>query len=256
MDQLKDIINLDLKITDPPEAEPPIKEVIQEINTETGEVNPNFLYEGQQEEEEIALPEFKPKPSPDKDIFMEDEPPAPKPREVPQVKVVPEGKPVKLNKNGKPRKKMSPEHLEKLKVAREKAAAKKRFLKEERLKVKQEKDNIKQKKESLLKEKEQLDVSELEEQVQQKKKLKETPPSPLPVQVPKVEYPPITINDIQQASLNAVLKVEALRKERKAEKKKKAQIDQYNKETLHTLNKMEKSSPSWYIQGSPYNNCF
>ena len=254
MEQLKDIINLDLKITDPPEAEPPIKAVIQEINSETGEVNPNFLYEKQ--EEDIDLPEFKPKPSPDKDIFMEDEPASPKvpkPREIPQVKVIPEGKPVKLNKNGKPRKKMSPEHLEKLKVAREKASAKKRFLKEERLKDKKEKDDIKEKKKSLLKEKEQLDVSELEEQVQQKKKLIETPPSPLPVQLPKVEYPPITIDDIQQASLNAVLKVEALRKERKAEKKKKAQIDQYNNETLHTLNKMEKS---WYIQGSPYNNCF
>lgn len=256
MEQLKDIINLDLKITDPPEAEPPLKTVIKEINSETGEVNPNFVYEDEPHEQDIDLPEFKPKPSPDKDIFMEDQPPVPKPREAPQVKVIHEGKPVKLNKNGKPRKKMSPEHLEKLKVAREKAAAKKRFLKEERLKVKKEKDDIKQKKESLLKENEQLDVSDLEEQVKQKKKLIETPPSPLPVQLPKVEYPPITIDDIQQASLNAVLKVEALRKERKAEKKKKAQIDQYNNETLHTLNKMEKSSPSWYIHNSPYNNCF
>lgn len=249
MDSLKDIINLDLKITEPPEAEPPIKAVVQAVNSETGEIDPNFVYDDDVVEPE--LPEFKPKPTPDTDIFIEEEAKPP-----PQVKVVPEGKPVKLNKNGKPRKKMSPEHLEKLKVAREKAAAKKRFLKEERLKVKKEKDDMKHKKESLIKEKEQLDMSELEEQVQQKKKVKETPPTPLPVQLPKVEYPPITINDIQQASLNAILKVEALRKERKAEKKKKAQIDQYNQQTMKSLNKMEAKQPSWYIKDSPYNGLF
>ena len=250
MDTLKDIINLDLKITGPPEAEPPIKAVVQAVNSETGEINPNFIYDDDSVVEP-ELPEFKPKPTPDTDIFIEEEAKPP-----PQVKVVPEGKPVKLNKNGKPRKKMSPEHLEKLKVAREKAAAKKRFLKEERLKVKKEKDDMKHKKESLIKEKEQLDMSELEEQVQQKKKVKETPPTPLPVQLPKVEYPPITINDIQQASLNAILKVEALRKERKAEKKKKAQIDQYNQQTMKSLNKMEAKQPSWYIKDSPYNGLF
>ena len=196
MDTLKDIINLDLKITEPPEAEPPpaiaAKAIVQAVNSETGEINPNFVYDDDVVEPE--LPEFKPKPTPDTDIFIEEEaPPKPKP---PQVKVVPEGdpqvsnaKPVKLNKNGKPRKKMSPEHLEKLKVAREKAAAKK-------------------------------------------------------------------MEDIQQASLNAILKVEALRKERKAEKKKKAQIDQYNQQTMKSLNKMEAKQPSWYIKDSPYNGLF
>jgi len=259
MDSLKDIINLDLKITEPPEPEPVAKPkaVVQTVNSETGEINPNFIYDDDSVVEP-ELPEFKPKPTPDTDIFIEEEPTPP-----PKVKVVPEGdpqvsnaKPVKLNKNGKPRKKMSPEHLEKLKIAREKAAAKKRFLKEERLKVKKEKDDMKHKKESLIKEKEQLDMSELEEQVQQKKKVKETPPTPLPVQLPKVEYPPITMEDIQQASLNAILKVEALRKERKAEKKKKATIDQYNQQTMKSLNKMEAKQPSWYIKDSPYNGLF
>jgi len=252
MDSLKDIINLDLKITEPPEPEPVAKPkaVVQTVNSETGEINPNFIYDDDSVVEP-ELPEFKPKPTPDTDIFIEEEPTPP-----PKVKVVPEAKPVKLNKNGKPRKKMSPEHLEKLKLAREKAAAKKRFLKEERLKVKKEKDDMKHKKESLMKEKEQLDMSELEEQVQQKKKVKETPPTPLPVQLPKVEYPPITMEDIQQASLNAILKVEALRKERKAEKKKKATIDQYNQQTMKSLNKMEAKQPSWYIKDSPYNGLF
>jgi len=252
MDSLKDIINLDLKITEPPEPEPVAKPkaVVQTVNSETGEIDPNFIYDDDSVVEP-ELPEFKPKPTPDTDIFIEEEPTPP-----PKVKVLPEAKPVKLNKNGKPRKKMSPEHLEKLKLAREKAAAKKRFLKEERLKVKKEKDDMKNKKESLMKEKEQLDMSELEEQVQQKKKVKETPPTPLPVQLPKVEYPPITMEDIQQASLNAILKVEALRKERKAEKKKKATIDQYNQQTMKSLNKMEAKQPSWYIKDSPYNGLF
>ncbi len=272
MDNLKDLIDLDLKITGPPEAEPPpaiaAKAVVETVNTETGEVDPNFIYNDDDvasPDDDDNLPEFKPKPEPDEDIFQED---IPKPKvknniPPPQVKVVPEGnpevsnaKPVKLNKNGKPRKKMSPEHLEKLKLAREKAAAKKRYLKEQRLQGKAEKDDLKKKKDSLLKEKEQLEVSELEEQVQEKKKVKETPPIPLPVQLPKVEYPPITIEDIQQASLNAVLKVEALRKERKAEKKKKAAIAEYNKQTMKSLNNIEKKEPSWYIKGSPYNNLF
>jgi hypothetical protein len=253
MDTLKNIINLDLKITEPPEPEPPpaiaAKAVVQSGNSETGEINPNFVYDDDSIVEP-ELPEFKPKPKPDTDIFIEEEPTPPK------LKVVPEAKPVKLNKNGKPRKKMSSEHLDKLKLAREKAAAKKRFLKEERLKVKKEKDDMKNKKESLIKEKEQLDMTELEQQVQQKKKIKETPPTPLPVQLPKVEYPPITMDDIQQASLNAILKVEALRKERKAEKKKKATIDQYNQQTMKSLNKMEAKQPSWYIKDSPYNGLF
>ena len=261
MDNLKDLIDLDLKITGPPQPEPPIKAVVESVNTETGEIDPNFIYNDDDTaspDDADNLPEFKPKPEPDEDIFQED---IPKPKvkknaPPPQVKVVQEGKPVKLNKNGKPRKKMSPEHLEKLKLAREKAAAKKRYLKEQRLQGKAEKDDLKKKKDSLLKEKEQLEVSELEEQVQEKKKVKETPPSPLPVQLPKVEYPPITIEDIQQASLNAVLKVEALRKERKAEKKKKAAIAEYNKQTMKSLNNIEKKEPSWYIKGSPYNNLF
>ena len=47
MNSLKDIINLDLKITEPPEPEPPpaisAKAVVQAVNSETGEINPNFI---------------------------------------------------------------------------------------------------------------------------------------------------------------------------------------------------------------------
>ena len=44
MDSLKNLINLDLKISGPPEPEPVIQTVINEVDTETGEVNPNFVY--------------------------------------------------------------------------------------------------------------------------------------------------------------------------------------------------------------------
>ena len=62
------------------------------------------------------------------------------------------------------------------------------------------------------------------------------------------------MEDLEAASLNAILKVEAMRKQRKQAKKEKAVVDQYNKETLQSLKKA--STPSWYIEGSPYNNLF
>ena len=81
MDTLKDIINLDLKITEPPEAEPPIKAVVQAVNSETGEIDPNFIYDDDSVVEP-ELPEFKPKPTPDTDIFIEEAPPKPNASEI------------------------------------------------------------------------------------------------------------------------------------------------------------------------------
>ena len=249
MDSLKNLINLDLKISGPPEPETVIQTVINEVDTETGEVNPNFVY-NDDDDIQPELPQFKPKPSPPEDIFS-DEPPAPKERpvkETPTVKVIEEStSKVKLNKNGKPRKAMSPEHLEKLKLAREKAAIKKRYNKEQRLQKEKVITDLKQ-------EKDDLTLQNLKKAVDKQKKIEDTPPSPLPVQVPLVEYPRLTMEDLEAASLNAILKVEAMRKQRKQAKKEKAVVDQYNKETLQSLKKA--SVPSWHIEGSPYNNLF
>ena len=252
MDNLKNLINLDLKITEV-NKEPAIKEVIQDINSETGEVNPNFVYEENQNsiavEEVPELPEFKPKPEPPEDIFSDEVEEKKQIKKTPQVKVLQESAEqpkVKLNKNGKPRKAMSPEHLEKLKLAREKAAIKKRFLKEQRL----EKEKVIT---DLKKEKDTLKLKNAQDQLNKEKQI-ETPPSPLPVQVPKKEYKTLTMDDLEAASLNAILKVEAMRKQRKQVKKEKAVVDAYNKDTMNSIKSV--TVPSWHIAGSPYNNLF
>ena len=251
MDNLKNLINLDLKITEVNKEEPAIKEVIQDVNTETGEVNPNFVYEENEKVqlEEPELPEFKPKPEPPEDIFSDEIEEKKQIKKTPQVKVLQESAEqpkVKLNKNGKPRKAMSPEHLEKLKLAREKAAIKKRFLKEQRLDKEKVITNLK-------KEKDDLKLKNARDELNKEKQI-ETPPTPLPIQVPKKEYKTLTMDDLEAASLNAILKVEAMRKQRKQVKKEKAVVDAYNKDTMNSIKSV--TIPSWHIAGSPYNNLF
>ena len=62
------------------------------------------------------------------------------------------------------------------------------------------------------------------------------------------------MDDLEAASLNAILKVEAMRKQRKQVKKEKAVVDAYNKDTMNSIKSV--TVPSWHIAGSPYNNLF
>ena len=220
---------------DPPEPEPNIKEVITETGDKleikeksTGEVNPNFIYDDDLplEKEDDPMPEFIPKPQPqEKEIFQ-----------AVQLQV---GKPKKLTKSGRPRKPMSEEHKQKLAVAREKANAKKRYLQAERKKAK-EGEAIKK-----------------EQEVNQPITRPPTPQLANEVAVvpeavpPQIKHVGITKDDLDKSQMETILKIEAMRKTRKAEKKKVKQIEQYNKETINTIKKM-----NWRDTAGSYADCF
>ena len=218
-----------------PEPEPNIKEIISEsgsvieiVDKDTGESNPNFVYDDiplEPLDKEPDLPTFVPKPQPTVSMFEE-----------PTYKSE-----VKLTKKGRPRKPMSDSHKAKLAIAREKANSKKRYLKEQRDKAKAEAGDKK-------KEIKQSDV------VPQIKVVAEPAPAPAPTPEPKIirQSNGITLEDLEKAQLNTILTIEKMRKDRKTEKKKKQLEEEYRQETIKTIKKIN----NWQQTAGQYANCF
>jgi len=157
-------------------------EVVEEVNQETGETNPNFVYE---ESEESEPP---PKMKPD-DIFAKEP---------------------KLTKSGKPRKKrppMSEEHKAKLAKAREKAME----VRKKKAQEKKDSKNLDKEEKELLK----------QQKVKRVKKLKEEVEEDKPPAIREASYPTSTITkkDLEEAQLEAIMKYETIRKQRKKEKR-------------------------------------
>ncbi len=232
MNNLPDTLKLKYEELEP---EPNIKEVISEagevieVNEETSEENPNFVYDEsipleKPDDVEPDMPLFVPKPQPvAKDIFT-----APK-------------KEVKLTKKGKPRKPMSEEHKAKLAVAREKANAKKRWLKEQRDAKKKATENMSVPAEAITK----PEVQEIKEEA--------SPRSPTPIRSksPPVKYIGVTQEQLEASHLKAVLTAETLRKKRKEEKRLKQKEQEYAKETMKTIQKL-----TWKDTAGIYANCY
>ncbi len=232
MNNLPDTLKLKYEELEP---EPNIKEVISEagevieVNEETSEENPNFVYDEsipleKPDDVEPDMPLFVPKPQPvAKDIFT-----APK-------------KEVKLTKKGKPRKPMSEEHKAKLAVAREKANAKKRWLKEQRDAKKKATENMSVPAEAITK----PEVQEIKEEA--------SPRSPTPIRSksPPVKYIGVTQEQLEASHLKAVLTAETLRKKRKEEKRLKQKEQEYAKETMKTIQKL-----TWKDTAGIYADCF
>ena len=192
---------------------------------------------------EIDEPEFVMKPPPkDEDLF---EAPSPKkkvstmitqeeiyPMDPEFKKRTPTGKlkkPKGINSNGKKRKPMSEEHKAKLALAREKALAKRRANAQKR---KEEKEKLNPPKQP-------------EPEVK-----KESPRPPTPA---KPKESSITKADLEEISLKTVIAMETMRKQRKAEKKKKQAEEQYKTEVMDTI---RKANPSWMETSGIYANCY
>ena len=62
-----------------------------------------------------------------------------------------------------------------------------------------------------------------------------------------------TVEDLQNAQLNAIMGYEMVRKKRKEEKKKNQQVNKQKKEIMETI---AQAKPSWYIDDSPFNGLF
>ncbi len=239
MDKLPDTLKYDIIEEKQPASETaePVIETVTETVTEQGDILDDIPLEKDIDDE---LPMFVPKPEPKlEDIFAEQKPKK------------------KLTKSGRPRKPMSEEHKQKLALAREKANAKRKYLAEQRKKAKAMEKETKE----LLKKKKEKEYHKLKQEVEEpvddetgesnpnfvydSKVVKE------PVKKQSQQYSGLTKEDLDKSHLDAILKVEAMRKQRKAEKKKKQQIDAYNQETINTLKKI-----TWQDTAGLYSNCF
>lgn len=216
----------------------------EEVNQETGEENPNFQYEEEEDfesyEDEVAsMPEIVGKPKPVKeDIFdlpnlavKPDYVEIADPPEVPIVESTPttkSAKPVKpkesVGKQKKARKPMTEEHKAKLALAREKAMAVRKAKAEERKQMKEVETKTKQ----LRQKKKIKEMKELEEEVSEK-------PKPVKVSAPAYPVSTITKKDLEEAQFEAINKYETLRKARKEEKRKKQAIEKSKQDLVEKL---------------------
>jgi len=223
--------SLKLNYEPAPEPEPVIKEVISETGSIMYDDIP--LEPADTLDIEPDLPTFVPKPQPTTSMF----------EEKPLFKSE-----VKLTKKGRPRKPMSDEHKAKLAIAREKANAKKRYLKEQRDKVKAESlENKKEIKQSDV-------VPQIKVVAEPVLSGTNRPPTPQPTPDPPkiIRQSGITLEDLQKAQLNTILTIEKMRKDRKTEKKKKQLEEQYKQETIKTIKKIN----NWRETAGVYQNCF
>ena len=204
----------------------------EDINKETGEENPNFIYDDDDEpsekkQEELIKIEEK------EELMEEGIPLTPKVLD----------KPVKPKKKRKP---MSEEHKQKLALAREKAMIVRKAKAEEKKKMKaldtEEKELLKTQKIKRVK-KLKEDVDSDDSEVQKSK------PSP------SVGITTFTKKDLEDAQYEAIMKYDAVRKQRKKEKKEAEMVERDKQKMLNTIQKATGSYK--YRDGSNrWDNCY
>ncbi len=245
--KLDSALNIDIVDDKKPEPEPePVvidkDELLADVPLDDGDIS--------EQEVDLGL-EFVQKPKPDtEDIFDNkiDEivKETKKEMEVPHVKVVKEEPPKK-----KKRKPMTQEHLAKLAISREKAIAKRKFLSEQK-KIEKAQAQLVKDQEQLLRQK------ELDKKIKDLKVKADSLQDTEPVIPEKKEKEPVktqgfTMEDIQNAQLNAIMGYEAVRKRRKAEKRAKQQENKAKEDILKTI---KTAQPAWFIENSPFNGLF
>ena len=180
-------------------------------------------------EDEIIKIEEKEKPN-EKDIF-EDIPSSPTPsipESLPTPQVKQTKKPVKEKKKRKP---MSEEHKKKLALAREKAMAVRKANAEEKKKMKA----LDKEEKELLKKQRFKKVKKLKEEVEQAEQTEEDEFKEVKVSNSHQQQSGITKKDLEEAQLDAIMKYEAIRKERKAKKKQEQIIEEGKKKMLNNI---------------------
>ena len=194
----------------------------------TGEENPNFIYE---EEEELSLPVSMPEVIERKEIIENDifdnvstaTDVNPSLNGLNEDLIINEihDEPPSVRSRTKPRKKtgrkLSEEHAAKLALAREKALATRRANAEEKKRMKE----IENKTKELKKKKAVKELEELKDEVDNTDKPVKSTPS-----VNQQSVNMFSKKDLEDAQLEAIIKYETIRKARKEEKKKQQMIDQ------------------------------
>mgnify|MGYP003645514553 CR=1 FL=1 len=213
-------------------------DMIVTVDDETGEENPNFEYD---DKEEDIIPDIKKKSEGMNvnDIFN-----------MPDAPIEPTE--AKLTKKGKPRKKrppMSEEHKAKLKGARDKALAVRRKNAAEKKELKdlqkEEKDLIKKNQiKKVNKLKEEVGIEEIQPKIE-----------PLKEPVKSEANSTITKKDLEDAQLEAIIKYETIRKQRKKEKQERMKHENEKRIVRETL--MRAVAPqNNYKTNNPFGNCY
>lgn len=163
---------------------------------------------------------------------VEPTPPKSKPKEVKEVKEVkkPRAKPerpVKLNKNGQPRKKR--EYTEEQRQAMRERMAQVRAQSGKNKAKKEEEKAQEARYKELMKKKKELEMQEVEEKLKQKKEPKPVSETPKPKG--------LTMDDLRKAQFEAIAQYDTLRKKRKEEKKQKQKVQQYHQDVKNNLRK-------------------
>ena len=208
-------------------------DVVEEVNEETGEVNPNFIYDDGDASSDgdtidDRMPAFVKKPEinnddifdlpgiyPDNiknDLIIEEMEPGPK-----------KTKDLKKEKIKKPRKPMSEEHKAKLALAREKALAVRRQNAEERKQMKA----IDTETTHLKKQKKVKEFNQLKEEVTGEPTTTKVKPYPAGHSISK--------KDLEDAQYEAIVRYETLRKLRKEDKRKQQAIDKSKEELMKKI---------------------
>jgi hypothetical protein len=224
-------------------------DVEENVNKETGEENPNFIYS---DEEDLEKEDNVEKVVPKAKSKRED-------MNVNEIFTIPNNDgviindpTVKLTKKGKPRKQRPPmteAHKEKLKIAREKAMASRIA------KAKERKENLeleKQEKE-LLKQQKVKRVKQLKEEVDSE--ANGTLPTHMK-ELEKQERVGVTVfskKDLEQAQLQAIINYEKIRKSRKAEKEERKKMEAEEEAIKAQLRRAVAPPQKEY---NPFNGCY
>jgi len=256
MNQLPSLLNFEIK--PPPQK---AEMVVEEVDTETGEENPNFLYDEKDEvselQETIDL-EFVKKPEIVEDEIFAD---------------APKKKPGKPTRSTTPKKRTRKPLSEEDKAKRRDALARGRETRARNLAKKkallEQQDDLETQEQELKLENKQLDLeiqnaklnkkakkvkkviiqdssSSEEEEIQYvKRPKKKAPRSPTPIRSS------ITAEDIERSQLNTLMAYEKMRKDRKAEKKRVKDIEQQQAQIKKTMNQVNNQ---WGRGAGKYSN--
>ena len=200
------------------------------------EINENDGINIHENEEELPSPRIK---MSKEEIFEVSSPRNKKVREPPLIN----DKKDKITEKKK-RPPMSEEHKEKLRQAREKALETRRRNSQEKKEMKELEKKAKEKKKEELKK--YVNNEPTEEHEKPREIIKEV--------IKPVST--ITKKDLQEAQLEAIMKYEAMRKQRKKEKQEKEREEKEKEQLKQQINKMVAPNNVYYGQKGYFDNCF
>lgn len=214
-----------------------------DIDTETGEEDPNFIYSDdvvedfsdndEQIMEEDILPERVQKPiqreKPTNDIFEDIPSRIVADLEYKITKAKATKKTQKPKDPNKPKRKVDPEHMRKMREKAAETRARKKREKEEQQKLDSEERE-------LMSRKKKKDLEKIKKELDEDDKPKPSPaPAPAPAPAPTPTRQMFTQEDLAKAQFDAILRYEVLRKDRKAKKREAERLEREKKELVDKL---------------------